>query len=70
LVDTSVGSAADEGVYLLGRDDGGLQVKRVQPLALGRLRLISDNAAYPPVECAPGDLSVKGAVVLVSQRVA
>lgn len=68
LVDTAVIEAREEGVYLLSRDDGALSVKRVQPVGQSRLRVISDNSAYPPLDLSTSDVAVRGLVVLVSQR--
>jgi phage repressor protein C with HTH and peptisase S24 domain len=68
LVDVSIDKAKEEGVYLLSRDDGALSVKRVQPVGNARLRVISDNPAYPPLDLHTPELSVRGLVVLVSQR--
>ena len=68
LVDTAVTEALDEGVYLVGRDDGSLSVKRLQPVGHQRLRIISDNPAYPPIDLPSAEVAVKGAVMLVSQR--
>ena len=68
LVDVSIDKAKEEGVYLLSRDDGALSVKRVQPVGNARLRVISDNPAYPPLDLDTPELSVRGLVVLVSQR--
>ena len=45
----------DAGLYVL-RIANDLYIKRLQQLASGGLRLISDNPLYPPDEVAPADL--------------
>lgn len=66
LVDQNLRSLRD-GIHVV-RLDGVLMVKRLATSRRGRLVLISDNAAYPPVECAPGDVEVIGRVVWKSGR--
>lgn len=60
LVDRSP-RALSSGIHVLRRDDI-LLVKRIEPSG-DRLRLISDNHAYPPIELPLGDVQVLGRVV-------
>lgn len=55
LVDRSRTQPRDGGLYVLRIGDD-LFLKRVQPLASGGLRLISDNPVYPPDEVSEADL--------------
>lgn len=55
LVDRSRTQPRDGGLYVLRIGDD-LFLKRVQPLASGGLRLISDNPVYPPDEVSEVDL--------------
>ena len=55
LVDRSRTQPRDGGLYVLRIGDD-LFLKRVQPLASGGLRLISDNPVYPPDEVGEADL--------------
>lgn len=56
IVDRSHVAALDNGLYVL-RVAEHIYLKRVQQLASGGLRLISDNAIYPPDEVSPADLA-------------
>jgi phage repressor protein C with HTH and peptisase S24 domain len=51
-----------EGVHVV-RLGEALHVKLLQAVPPGRLRLVSQNAAYEPVEVAMGDVDVVGRVV-------
>lgn len=56
LVDRTHRTPFDTGLYVL-RIANDLYIKRLQQLASGGLRLISDNPVYPPDEVAPADLA-------------
>lgn len=56
IVDRSRVTALDSGLYVLRVADH-LYLKRVQQLASGGLRLISDNPIYPPDEVAAADVA-------------
>jgi hypothetical protein len=51
-----------DGIHVVRLDDT-LLVKRVQAVPAGRLRLISENDAYPPLEVAGQEVEVIGRVV-------
>jgi len=51
-----------DGVYVLRRGDS-LLVKRVAASGAGRLLLISDNPAYPPIDLPAGEVVPIGRVV-------
>ena len=59
-----------DGIYVLRRD-GELYVKRIARSAVGGLvSIISDNAAYPPIErCPVDDLAIVGRVIWTGRRV-
>jgi phage repressor protein C with HTH and peptisase S24 domain len=57
-----------EGVHLV-RLGEALHVKLLQAVPPGRLRLISQNAAYEPVEVAMSDVDVVGRVVWKGGRI-
>ena len=57
-----------EGVHVV-RLGEALHVKLLQAVPPGRLRLISQNAAYEPVEVAMADVDVVGRVVWKSGRI-
>ncbi|RME80561.1 MAG: S24 family peptidase [Zetaproteobacteria bacterium] len=57
-----------DSVYALRLDDD-LVVKRVQRLGGGRLRLVSEHPAYPPIEVGAGEAEVLGRVVWSGVRV-
>lgn len=61
LVDRSPRPLRD-GIHVVRLGDARL-VKRVQQVGAGRLHLISENEAYPPVEALLEDLDVIGRVV-------
>ncbi len=72
LVDRRDGAAIPcDGIYVL-RMDGALLVKRLQRLPGRRIRVVSDNPAYAPIELSlnsPGeDLAVIGRVVWSGRR--
>jgi transcriptional regulator with XRE-family HTH domain len=56
-----------DGIHVV-RLDGTLVVKRLETSRPGRVILLSDNTAYRPIECAPGDVEVIGRVVWKSGR--
>lgn len=62
LLDRAQTHPRDGAIYVMRRDDW-LVAKRVQLLAGGRVRVISDNPAYPPEEVAPEQLDLLGRVV-------
>lgn len=57
-----------DGVHVV-RLDGALLVKRLDTSRPGRLMLISDNRAYPPIEADLADAQVIGRVVWKSGRI-
>jgi len=57
-----------EGVHVV-RLGEALHVKLLQAVPPGRLRLVSQNAAYEPVEVAMGDVEVVGRVVWKGGRI-
>ena len=61
LVDTSLRTLRD-GIHVV-RLDGGLLVKRLEVARPDRIALLSDNAAYRPIECSPDEVEVIGRVV-------
>ena len=67
LVDTATRAFRD-GIHVVRLDDS-LLVKRVASMGGGRFTLISENAAYPDVEVAPGQFAIIGRVVWKSGRV-
>ncbi|ANU08329.1 S24 family peptidase [Paraurantiacibacter namhicola] len=67
LVDTRKGPLRD-GIYVLRLGDV-LHVKRLQSGPPGRLHLLSQNMAYPPMEVAAEDVEVIGRVVWKGGRV-
>ena len=66
LVDRSPRTWRD-GVHVV-RAGESLLVKRLDMGRPGRIALISDNPAYPPIELAPGEVEVVGRVVWKSGR--
>lgn len=60
--------ALRDGIHVVRMGDN-LLVKRVDLGRPGRIGLISDNAAYRPIEVAPEDLAVIGRVVWKSGRI-
>ncbi|MFC0204878.1 S24 family peptidase [Novosphingobium soli] len=56
------------GIHVV-RLGGSLLVKRLETARPGLIVLISDNPAYPPVECAAGDVDVIGRVVWKGGRI-
>ena len=56
-----------DGVHVV-RAGESLLVKRLDLGRPGRIALISDNPAYPPIELAPGEVEVVGRVVWKSGR--
>ena len=67
LVDTRKAPLRD-GIYVLRLGDV-LHVKRLQSGTPGRLHLLSQNMAYPPMEVAAEDVEVIGRVVWKGGRV-
>jgi phage repressor protein C with HTH and peptisase S24 domain len=57
-----------EGVHVVRLGDT-LHVKRLQAIPPGRLRLVSQNAAYEPVEVEMADVDVVGRVVWKGGRI-
>lgn len=66
LVDTTPRPLRD-GIHVV-EVDGALMVKRVGFGQPGRIALISDNTAYPPLDLAAADVRVIGRVVWKSGR--
>jgi phage repressor protein C with HTH and peptisase S24 domain len=66
LVDQNLRSVRD-GIHVV-RLDGVLVVKRLATGRRDRVTLISDNIAYPAIECALDDVEVIGRVVWKSGR--
>ncbi|MEW9856990.1 S24 family peptidase [Novosphingobium sp. M1R2S20] len=56
-----------DGIHVV-RFDGALLVKRLDTSRPGRVSLLSDNTAYPPIECPPDQLDLVGRVVWKSGR--
>ncbi len=56
-----------DGIHVV-RLDESLLVKRVASLGAGRLSLLSENAAYPPIEVATEEIEIIGRVVWKSGR--
>ncbi|KMS59225.1 transcriptional regulator [Novosphingobium barchaimii LL02] len=67
LVDRALRPRRD-GIHVV-RLGESLLVKRLDTARSGVIVLISDNAAYPPVECAPQDVEVIGRVVWKGGRI-
>lgn len=61
LVDRTVRPLQD-GIHVVRLDDT-LMVKRVETGRGGGITLLSDNPAYRPIDCAPGEAQVVGRVV-------
>jgi len=59
--------ARRDGVHVVRAGDS-LLVKRLDLGRPGRVTLISDNPAYPPIELAPGEVEIVGRVVWKSGR--
>ena len=59
--------ALRDGVHVV-RAGESLLVKRLDLGRPGRIALISDNPAYPPIELAPGEVEIVGRVVWKSGR--
>jgi phage repressor protein C with HTH and peptisase S24 domain len=59
--------ARRDGVHVVRAGDS-LLVKRLDLGRPGRIALISDNPAYPPIELAPGEVEIVGRVVWKSGR--
>lgn len=57
-----------EGIHVVRIGDA-LHVKRLQASAPGRVTLVSENAAYPPIELASDEVEVIGRVVWKGGRV-
>lgn len=69
MVDEADGAAQlRDGIYVIRYDDA-LLVKRLATGPAGALTVVSDNAAYPPIEVKPGGLEVIGRVVWTGRRV-
>ncbi len=67
LVDRTLRPRRD-GIHVVRLGDG-LLVKRLDTARSGVIVLISDNAAYPPVECVPQDVEIIGRVVWKGGRI-
>ncbi|PEQ13350.1 transcriptional regulator [Novosphingobium sp. PC22D] len=67
LVDTRPRPLRD-GIHVVRLDDM-LLVKRVEVGRPGRIALLSDNAAYRPIDCDAAELAVIGRVVWKSGRI-
>lgn len=69
MVDTAAADrAVKKGIYVL-RLDGTLMVKRLLPGKGGKLSILSDNPAFPPLEdIAASDVTVIGRVVWVGRK--
>ena len=67
LVERTQGPPRD-GVHVV-RLDGTLLVKRLDTSRPGKLVLISDNRAYPPIEATPDETQVIGRAVWKSGRI-
>ncbi len=67
LVDTTPRAFRD-GIYLVRLDDN-LLVKRVAGQGGGRLSLLSQNLAYPPIAVSAEDVTLVGRVVWKSGRI-
>lgn len=59
--------APRDGIHVV-RFEGTLLVKRVDTSRAGRVRLISDNPAYSPIDCAAEDVELVGRAVWKSGR--
>ncbi|WP_338445541.1 S24 family peptidase [Pelagerythrobacter marensis] len=57
-----------EGIHVVRIGDA-LHVKRLQAAAQGRIKLVSENSAYPPIELAREEVEVIGRVVWKGGRV-
>lgn len=71
MIDTSQRELRDGCIYVIRTNDH-LIVKRIQTRLGSQVLLISDNAAYPPIEVnmgEPGDLEVIGRVVWIGKDV-
>ncbi len=62
LIDREQTHPRDGAIYVMRREDW-LVAKRLQLLAGGLVRVISDNQAYPPEEVAPEALEILGRAV-------
>lgn len=67
LVDRTLRPSRD-GIHVVRLGDSVL-VKRIDTSRPGMIVLISDNPAYPPVECPAGDVQVVGSVVWKGGRI-
>lgn len=61
LVDRTVRPLHD-GIHVVRLDDT-LMVKRIETGRGGTITLLSDNPAYRPIDCVPGEVQVLGRVV-------
>lgn len=62
LIDRAQTHPRDGAIYVMRREDW-LVAKRLQLLAGGRVRVISDNQTYPPEEVEPAALEILGRAV-------
>jgi phage repressor protein C with HTH and peptisase S24 domain len=71
LVDRTKAGSRIDGIYVV-RDEGVLKVKRLAFVRGHRVRVISDNAAYPAQEIEEGapDFTVLGRVVWIGRSIA
>lgn len=67
LVDSRPGPLRD-GIHVVRLDDA-LLVKRLETARPGRIALLSDNAAYRPIECEASEVEIIGRVVWKGGRI-
>ncbi|MBU6267227.1 MAG: S24 family peptidase [Sphingomonadales bacterium] len=68
LVDCTPGTLPGRAIHVVRLGDA-LLVKRLEPRGGGRVALVSENPAYPPVDVAAEDLVLVGRVVWKGGRV-
>lgn len=62
VVDCSDHTIVDGDIYVIG-DAGHLFIKRLQRQLGGQVKLISDNALYPPIDAIESNLNILGKVI-------
>ena len=62
------GKRSSEGIHVVRVGDA-LHVKQVQPIGPGRLRLVSANPAYAPMDLAADEIEIVGRVVWKGGRI-
>ncbi|MBB5711512.1 S24 family peptidase [Sphingomonas xinjiangensis] len=67
LVDRDRAEVRARGGIFVIRVDGALMVKRLRPALGGGVDVVSENPAYPPRHCKPGDVEVIGRVTWMSR---